>query len=177
MKSPPSKSVKYWILAYENILVHVRDLIHDLRSNHEAKFYQRIMLAKQKVVKFQELSEYEAEKIASYVQRDLQDALSFMQVTNRRFQDWLALDWQLIESKLFEMCCEIADNSALEWRQLRQQYPLGMMSQYRAGEIVGIGSLCCKTCGQVMKFIKISRIPPCPKCYQSEFQRLNFDSK
>ena len=176
MKSSSSKSTSQWILAYENMLVHVSSLISDLRSNHEPRFYERIALAKQKVAKFQELSEHEAEKIASYVQRDFQDAVHFMQTTNQRFQDWLAFDWQLIEIKLFEMCSEVADNSVLEWRQLRQQYPLGI-SRYRAGEIVGIGSLCCKACGQVVKFIKISRIPPCPKCHQSEFQRLNFHSK
>lgn len=169
-QDPAHKLIK----GYEEMLSRVKASMHELRSKHEPKLQQHIGHAKQKAIELGELSEHEAEKIASYLQRDIEDAAQFMSAANQRFQDWLALDWQAIEVKLFEMCRQVADQSVIEWQRLRQHLPL-RDSTYMCGEVTGIGSLKCKNCEQVMNFVKTSRIPPCPKCQMTEFRRVDPD--
>lgn len=42
---------------------------------------------------------------------------------------------------------------------------------YKTGEIAGAGDLECSGCGQVIRFEKARRIPPCPKCHSTTFRR------
>lgn len=42
---------------------------------------------------------------------------------------------------------------------------------YKTGEIAGAGDLECSGCGQVIRFEKARRIPPCPKCHTTTFRR------
>lgn len=159
------------IRAYNNMLLRVKDSMHELRVKQAPKLQEHLTQAKQKAVELGELTEHEAEKIADYLKRDIEGAAQFMSTANKRFQDWLVLDWQTVEAKLFDMCRQVADQSVLEWRRLRQRLPLRTL-QYRSGEITGIGSLKCSNCSQIMNFSKTSRIPPCPKCHKTEFQRM-----
>jgi len=146
--------------------------------NAEEKYqpilYQCINHAKRRLVDLGELSEQEAESIGSYLQRDIEDATQFMSLANKRFQEWLALDWLSVETTLFDTCRQVADQTVIEWQRLRQRLPLRSLS-YHSGEITGIGSLQCKNCQQILQFSKTSRIPPCPKCHKTEFLRLDVD--
>ena len=42
---------------------------------------------------------------------------------------------------------------------------------YKTGEIAGAGTLECKECGQILRYEKPTRIPPCPKCRNTLFRR------
>ena len=44
-------------------------------------------------------------------------------------------------------------------------------SLYRTGEITAPGVLECSECGEELHFEKTGRIPPCPKCSATRFQR------
>jgi predicted RNA-binding Zn-ribbon protein involved in translation (DUF1610 family) len=46
------------------------------------------------------------------------------------------------------------------------------VGEWHTGEVVGIGTFECKSCGEVIHFHKPGHMPPCPKCRSSKYRRL-----
>ena len=111
----------------------------------------------------------EAEKVAAYLRRDLHDAAEYLESSGKTFSNWLTFDLQLVEERMLELFASVADKTRLELEQLAQQAEKSQ--QYHTGEITGIGTLYCESCGCEMHFKKTSRIPPCPKCHKTTFNR------
>ena len=165
------EKAKKWAAGYEKMLERAKTSMQEVKAEQGPKVSAHIESAKHKAVELGELSEQEAEKIATYLQRDINDAAQFMTQAKKRFQDWLMLDWETVEDKLLEACHQVADKTVIEWQRLRQHLPLAP-TEYKSGEMTGIGTLKCTSCKQEMKFAKVSRIPPCPKCHKTSFERL-----
>ena len=131
----------------------------------------RIDDAMEKAVALGELSREEAERTAGYLERDLVDAGEFLAETGRALGDWLRFDLQLIERRMWEMFEQVADQTRLGMLQFEQG--LRRASEYRTGEVTGIGTLQCAACGKQMQFLKTGHIPPCPECHGTSFTRVS----
>lgn len=151
--------------AYQKMLERVKDFANEQGT----KLKQNIDKAKEKAVDLEELTKHEAEQVAQYLQRDLEDAGSFLAETGQDFKTWFKFDMELIEQRYLEKFLSVADQTRLEWLNLEKQAKWD--SEYHTGQITGIGTLVCTNCNEQVHFHKAGHIPPCPKCQHTVFKR------
>jgi len=115
-----------------------------------------------------ELSKDEASLLTAYMKRDLIDAGNYLNRTSKELKGWLGFDLELIESGLWYKFSAVADKTALELLQIKQQ---AESAGYSTGELAGMGTLLCDECAAPLHFHKPGHIPPCPKCKHTHFHR------
>jgi hypothetical protein len=156
--------------AYLRMLEYVRTLAERADRQASPALRQLIDAAEVKMIELQELTREEAVKIGAWVGRDLEDAAAYLnRPQNRELIDWLKFDLDLIESRLLELFTSVADRTRIEQLTLEQQ--AAPVSDYRTGEVTGIGTLYCTACGEAVRFTAIAHIPPCPRCRGTTFMR------
>jgi len=155
--------------AYENMLERVDEMLETAEKSTLPVMRKSLEAAREKAVELNELSREEAERIAIYLERDMQDAARFLLDTGEEFKSWLQFDIQLIEERMMNMLANVADRTRLELDRLARQ--AGAASYYRTGEITGPGTLVCDACGEELNFYQAGEIPACPKCKATRFVR------
>lgn len=162
-------SIDRMVDAYERMLEFVHQGVERMEDEAIPALRERLEQAREKMTELGELTREEAERLALYLERDLEDAGRHLFETGEEFKTWLRFDVGLIEDRLLEMLASVADQTSIELAQLaeRARHP-----SYHTGELAGPGSLICTSCGQQMQFHKAGRIPPCPQCHATSFQRV-----
>ncbi len=155
--------------AYERMLERVDDVLEKAEESALPTLRKALDQAREKAVELGELTREEAEKIASYVERDMKDAAEFLAENTDGFKEWLRFDIQLIEKRLLEMFAGVADRTRVELARLAEN--AWQASHYKTGEITGPGTLVCTECGKALHFHKAGHIPPCPKCHGTTYKR------
>ena len=156
--------------AYDRMLELVRSLGE--RAGQQARPALRHLLdtAELKMIELNELTREEAVKIGAFVQRDIEHAAAYLnRPQNRELIDWFKFDVGLIETRLLELFAGVADQTRLGLLALEQQ--ARRASEYHTGEIAGIVTLFCSTCGEALHFHATGHIPPCPRCRGTTFER------
>jgi hypothetical protein len=118
-----------------------------------------------------ELTREEAEQVSDYVRRDLHDAADFINESGSELGDWLRFDLEVVEQSLADMFAQMVDHTKLELDKLEQR--ANAIGEWHTGEIVGIGTLECKGCGEHLHFHHTGHIPPCPKCRGTKYRRIS----
>ena len=126
--------------------------------------------AMEKATELGELSREEAEQVSDFVVRDLHDAANFINESGNELRDWLRFDLEVVERSLGEMFAQMVDHTRQELDNLEQR--ANAIGEWHTGEIVGIGTLECKGCGELLHFHHTGHIPPCPKCRGTKYRRL-----
>ncbi|MBL7001051.1 MAG: zinc ribbon-containing protein [Gammaproteobacteria bacterium] len=111
----------------------------------------------------------EAKSITAQLKRDITHARDYMQTEGKEFNAWLNFDIQQVEDRFVDFLSQAADKTWLDFRTF--EILSKQNSIYKTGEICSAGTLRCMECSQEMKFTKNSRIPPCPKCHHTRFER------
>lgn len=155
--------------AYDKMVERINHLFETAEQKAIPTFEQNLDKAKQQAIDLKEITRDEAEKIGSYLQRDLETAAGYLHETGKEFSTWFQFDIELIEARLLEIFSNVADKTRVEQALLSTQARLA--SEYHTGEIASIGTLTCNNCGSELHFKKTSRIPPCPKCHKTSFTR------
>lgn len=171
--SDKNDAVERLVSAYEAMLEHVHNVVETAEKKTVPLLRETLQDAREKAVELGELTREEAEKVSQYVERDMHDAAEFIAETGQEFRDWFQFDWQVINQRLMEMFAGVADQTSLAFRDLAER--ARQASLYHSEEITGPGSLTCTRCGEVMHFSHVSRIPPCPGCHGTEFNRPGYD--
>ncbi len=154
--------------AYDRMLAHIREAWDSNPGKESLQHF--IDSAREKAVAVGEITREEADKLAAFIRRDLEDAARFLdKEETREFVDWLRFDIALIEDRLLELFTSVADRTKLAYIRLQEQ--ASHANDYHSGEVTSIGTLYCQDCGQALHFKKTSHIPPCPKCHGSRFRR------
>ena len=153
------------VAAYDRMLERVHDAEHATLPN----LRKRVDVAREKAVELGELTREEADRIATYLQRDLRDAAEYLHDTGEELGAWLRFDLKLIERRVLDMFANVADRTRVELAELAER--ARQASLYHTGEITGPGTLYCTACGRAMRFHKAGHIPPCPSCHATQFQR------
>ncbi len=162
------------IHAYDLMLERVHATIEHAEKKAIPNIEEQLKIAQQKAIELGELSKEEADKVANYLKRDLQDISEYMQETQSQFSDWLSFEASILESKMFDWLNLVADQTKVQWNQFNEQ--ARKSQQYHSGEITGPGTLECIACQQVLHFKKTGHIPPCPKCHGTGFKRYKKES-
>lgn len=158
-----------FIQAYIRMMERVKDGLEPLEKKAGPHVHQVIETARKTAVELEELTYEEAEQIAKYLKRDLQNAALFLDDTGKALKDWLAFDWMLIEDKIWHAFCIVADKTHLELIKFNQSFQRDV--EYHSHEIAAAGTLQCKQCGERVHFHKVSEIPACAKCGNTVFVR------
>ena len=165
MNDDKNDPVEKLVSAYETML----DRVSSVSEKAGPALTHAIDHARETAIELGELSKEEADKIATYIERDMKDAADFIVETGQDFQDWFKFDVELIEARLFDMFSSVADKTSLELRELAERAKRA--SRLHTGEITGPGTLVCTGCGAELHFKKAGHIPPCSKCRGTEFKR------
>lgn len=169
LKDKSSELKDKLVAGYEHMLERCRKQMEHIEGKATPALQELVASAKAKSVELGELTEEEAQKVANYLQRDLEDAGSFLADAKESLSAWLSFDLKLMESSLWKGFASLADKTSLEVMKLKQR--LTGAGGYNSGEVTSLGSLQCSGCGKVVNFEKVARIPPCPKCHNTHFIR------
>lgn len=157
------------IAAYDKMMGRINSLLNAAEQHALPTLQSNIAKAKQQAIELKEISQEEAEKIGTYLQRDIHHAADYLKQSEQSFTTWFNFDVELIEARLLEAFSNVADKTRLELARLAVQAKFSQ--QYHTGEITTIGTLSCDNCATTMHFKKTGRIPPCPKCHKTQFVR------
>ena len=127
--------------------------------------------AMEKATELGELSREEAEQVGDYIRRDLHDAADFINESGSELRDWLRFDLEVVEQSLADIFSQMVDHTRLELDRLQQR--ANALGEWHTGEVVGIGTLECKGCGEQLHFHHTGHIPPCPKCRGTRYRRIS----
>jgi len=158
-----------WLAAYDDMMVRVKTAIEEAEEATLPKLREFIDDARDKAVELEELTREEADKVAWYLQRDLEDAGKHLADTGQELGDWLRFDIHQIEERLLEVLLRVADHTRLEMLQFENELEEG--TAWNAGEISGPGTLECAACKQPLHFHATGYIPDCPNCGHTVYHR------
>jgi len=157
------------IKIYDQVMDQVAESLHAADSAVQPTMEEIIENATEMVHKAQDVSLKDAQELSRYLKRDLNDALNSVVHQGKELSDWLKFDYELVEDKFIDIVSKAADKTWLTLNQFEKSKRVVII--YKTGEMAAPGVLDCVACSQSMQFKKSSRIPPCPKCHQTEFVR------
>jgi hypothetical protein len=150
-------------------MMRVKTAIEEAEESTLPVLQRFIHNARDTAVELEELTREESEKIAYYLQRDLQDAGKHLAETGHELGDWLRFDIHQIEERLLSVLLKVADHTRLELLQFEHDIKEG--PAWNSGEITGPGTLVCAACHDIMRFHATGHIPECPNCGHTVFHR------
>lgn len=150
---------------YDRMLKRIRE------AKPEQALQQRLQAAMEKASELGELTREEAEKIGDYLRRDLEAAADFISDSGKELKDWLRFDLDVVEQELGRLFAQMVDHTRMELDKLERQAT--KYGEWHTGEVAGIGTLECKSCGEHIHLHKTGHIPPCPKCKGTRYRRLS----
>jgi hypothetical protein len=159
--------------AYETMYEHAAADIHKVKDKGGPLLHEIVDGAKDKIIELEEIAEEDAEKVSTWLKRDLDHVIHNLSETDYEVKEWLGFESTLIKNEVIRLLLETANKTTLEW--LRMKENARQPSTYRTGEIAGPGTLICDECGEKLHFHQSGHIPPCPKCNKTEFHRILID--
>ncbi len=153
--------------AYNLMLERSREVLKTTQSGVR----KAVDTAMEKATELEELSREEAELVSIYVMRDLEDAASFINTSGKELRDWLRFDLEVVENAVADRFAQMVDHTRDEL--LKLEIRASALGEWKSGEITGIGTLQCKSCGELLHFHQTGHIPPCPKCHGTTFRRIS----
>jgi len=158
---------------YETMYEHVADNLHKAKDKSESLVHELVDEAKEKAKKLEQVTEEDAEKLALWLKRDLDEAVNYLSETESALRDWLGFEVSLIKNELIQAMLATADKTTLALLRMKDNADKPVM--YHTGEVAGFGTLICDACAEKLHFHKPARIPPCPKCHETRFHRVQFE--
>ena len=158
---------------YETMYEHVAENLHNAKEKSGSLIHELIDEAKEKAKGIEEVTEEDAEKLASYLRRDLDEVTNYLSETEYTLKDWLGFETSIVKNTFIKAMLETADKTTLAL--LRMKENAHEPYDYHTGEIAGYGTLICDECGEKLHFHQAGKIPPCPRCHKTSFHRIQID--
>lgn len=159
--------------AYETMYGYVADDLHKSDNKTGLLIHELVDDARDKIKDLEEIAEEDAEKLAAWLKRDLDEVTNYVSETEYALKDWLGFETSVIENALIHTLLETTDKATLAL--LRMKKTVHKPYNYHTGEIAGFGTLICDECGEKLHFHKAGKIPPCPRCHETSFHRIQVD--
>ena len=159
--------------AYETMYEYVADDLHKSDNKTGLLIHELVDDARDKIKDLEEIAEEDAEKLAAWLKRDLDEVTNYVSETEYALKDWLGFETSVIENALIHTLLETTDKATLAL--LRMKKSVHKPYNYHTGEVAGFGTLICDECGEKLHFHKAGKIPPCPRCHETSFHRIQVD--
>ena len=159
--------------AYEKMYEHVAKGLDAATHKTGPLIHDLVDEAEEKISDLEDVTKDDAKKLAGWLRRDLDDVINYVSETENAFQDWLGFETSLIKTTFINALLETADPTTLAL--LRMKENAHEPYKYHTGEIAGFGTLICDECGEKLHFHQAGKIPPCPKCHETRFHRVQTD--
>ncbi len=159
--------------AYETMYESVADDLHKSDNKTGLLIHELVDEARDKIKDLEEIAEEDAEKLAAWLKRDLDEVTNYVSETEYALKDWLGFETSVIENALIHTLLETTDKATLAL--LRMKKSVHKPYNYHTGEVAGFGTLICDECGEKLHFHKAGKIPPCPRCHETSFHRIQVD--
>lgn len=159
---------------YEKMLAYVRDFMEQAKNKSEPvekSLDNAFEEAREQLSKLGELSREEIETVSDYLARDIHAAGEYIEESEEQLGPWLKFDIELVEDRILDAFNKIADPATVQ--QLQFFRNLKDLREYHTGEVTGLGTLKCTSCGELIHFHKPGHIPPCPKCHATMYERVS----
>ncbi len=160
-------------VAYEAMYQHVAENLNKAKDKTGTLMHELIDEAKEKVKKIEEVTEEDAENLTSWLKRDLDDVINYLSETEYALKDWLGFESSLIKHAMIHAMLETADKTTVALLRMKENAHEPYV--YNTGEIAGFGTLICDACGEKLHFHNAGHIPPCPKCHETSFHRIQIE--
>jgi rubrerythrin len=157
------------IQAYDAMLQRVEQGLATAAAGSETALAHALYAAHRTAVDLGELTREEADKVHEFVSRDLYDAGRQLATEEREVADQLRLGTLSVEREILERFARLAQAARLELRHLDKARR--RLTEWHTGEVTGIGVLRCRHCGELLHFEHTGRIPPCPRCHATVYER------
>lgn len=144
--------------------------IHEAMQESGEHLENAIDAARETAHELGELSRDEADLLAQYVKRDLQDLGDYLGGPDQDLRAWFQMDTELVEASIRDLLFSVADQTSLQLAEFARN--AGRPTTWHTGEITAPGVLECTHCGERLRFTAAGHIPPCPKCQHTEFRRM-----
>jgi len=163
MSDHDDKKDKDDISLYENLAARTAELLEDGKKTFE----EALKKAGDEFTAAGKFSREQADKIGSYVRRDL--SMLGNQADKAREAIKKAVDPQRVaagaQSALARILASAAETLG-EWAEKSEKHV-----EYKTGEVTSPGTLTCKGCGNAIHLTGTGHIPPCPKCRATLFRK------
>jgi hypothetical protein len=159
--------------AYGILYGYVADDLHNVEDKTGSAMHELINEAKDKIINLEEIAEEDAEKLAAWLKRDLDEVMNYVSESEYSLKDWLGFETSLIKNAMIHTLLETTDKATLAL--LRMKKNTHKPYDYHTGEVAGFGTLICDECGEKLHFHKAGKIPPCPRCHETSFHRIQVD--
>ncbi|HHZ88357.1 MAG TPA: hypothetical protein EYN73_03210 [Chromatiaceae bacterium] len=170
MSAPKSNDLEKRLeAAYHRMMERVHEALHSAEEHTLTPVRKLIDRARDTAVELKELSREEADNVAAYLKRDLDDAGEHIANTGEELKAWFRFDLGQIEDRLLELFTRVADQTSVELMQLAERAQSN--DQYTSGEITGPGTLYCSNCGYALVIESVRHIQACPECGNEGYQR------
>lgn len=155
------------INAYLDLMGHLYEVMDDTLHS----IADGLGLAKEKTSEVSNLTKEELDKVAGFVQRDIEHAAHGLAhgADADSLNEWFKFDVQLLENFALDAFLSLADKTRIELAKLEQ---LATKHVYHSGDITSPGTFLCDTCGKEIAFKAASEIPECPACHGNTFVRM-----
>lgn len=156
---------------YNKMMERIKSTIDNATEETPPTLQAAIDKAIHKARSDKELTQQEAEKIASTIKHDLNDAAEHLMETNSDFTEWLKTDLDALEQKVLELFLSVADHTRMELKQF-----VGDIddSTYYSTELACKGDYQCSHCHNVIHVQAVSPLMACPACKHTEFSRFHY---
>ena len=160
----PAGSKGNLVELYEKMSKSLRSNLDRAGTLTEDVFERAMKESQELALKMRDHYGDDIKKVSDFIRRDWYEAIRYTRDQTRK-----SLDLERIQVGIMGVLSRLAQTagSQLENFASRMQERL----TYKTGEIAGAGTLECKQCGQILRYEKPTRIPPCPKCRNTLFSR------
>ena len=159
--------------AYEKMYESVADGMDKAKTKTGPIIHELIDEAEEKITHLEDVTEEDAKNLGKWLRRDLDDAINYVSETGHALTEWLGFETALMKNTMINALLETADKTTLAL--LRMKDNAHKPYEYKTGEVAGFGTLICDECGEKLHFHKAGKIPPCPRCHETRFHRIQID--
>ena len=152
---------------YKKFVLRSKELFELAQDKTAATYNKSIESAKEEMVQAGKFSKEQGERLKKYLQRDLMSEDKVVGKIGKTLKE--SLEPSRVGSGIQSTLGKILNtlgNAFSEWSSKIEDN-----LNYKTGELTSPGTLVCKKCEGKMRFKKTGRIPPCPKCYSTEFKK------
>ena len=159
--------------AYEKMYEHVAAGLNNTKEKTGSLINDLVDEAEEKIGDLEDITKEDAKSLAVWLKRDLDDVINYVSDTENAFQDWLGFETALLKTSFINALLETADPTTLALLRMKENAHEPYI--YHTGEVTGFGTLICDECGEKLHFHAAGKIPPCPKCHETSFHRIQTD--